>query len=166
MGKVILFFILLVFSKKNLSSVTLLLSLLKKPKGDRIMSIANLWCEIPDIDNIKTPYSMLAEQGAMLSEMTKGRLLCRITKIQQNQVFNYDFAIVAPSLANYSQKIIKIVHSMSIYPATLYHEQSGEEYTAHNDDEFMTHLGEILSSAENRLVIAQLNAQVRLAEED
>ncbi len=130
------------------------------------MSMPNLWCEIPDVDNIRTPQSMLAEQGDMLSEMTNERLRCRITKVQQNQMFNYDFAIVAPSLANYSQKIIKVVHSMTIYPATLYHEQSGEEYTAHNDDEFMTHLGGILASAENRLVIAGLNAQVRLAEED
>jgi hypothetical protein len=129
------------------------------------MSTKSLWCSIPDIDSIKTPSSMLAEQGEMLSEVTNGRLQCRIKKTQNNNMFTYELLIVVPALANYSQKILRVVHDLSIYPVTLYHEQSGEEYTATNDAQFMAHLGEILSSDENRLIIAGLNAQVRLAEE-
>ncbi|MCF6180101.1 MAG: hypothetical protein L3J63_12040, partial [Geopsychrobacter sp.] len=85
---------------------------------------------------------------------------------QSNNRFIYELEIVVPSLANYSQKILKVTHDLSIYPVMLSHEQSGREYTAHNDAQFMAHLGEVLSSEENRLIICGLNAQVRLAEED
>jgi len=53
-----------------------------------------------------------------------------------------------------------------IYPAMLSHEQSGQEYTANNDAQFLAHLRTILSSDETRLIIAGLNAQVRLAAEE
>ena len=69
-------------------------------------------------------------------------------------------------MANYSQKILKVTHDLSIYPVMLSHEQSGREYTANNDAQFMAHLGEIHSSEENRLIICGLNAQVCLAAED
>lgn len=130
------------------------------------MSIKSLWCEIPDIEDIKTPSSMLAEQGQMLSEVTKGRLKCQIKKSQNHNMFTYELAIVVPALANYSQKILKVVHDLSIYPAMLTHEQSGREYTANNDAQFTAQLGEILSSDENRLIITGLNAQVILSEEE
>ncbi len=130
------------------------------------MSTNSLWGEIPDLENIKTPGSMLAEQGEMLSEVTSGRLKCRIDRSQSNNRFTYEMKIVVPCLANYSQKILKVTHDLSIYPVMLSHEQSGREYTARNDAQFMAHLGEILSSEENRLIICGLNAQVRLAAED
>ncbi len=130
------------------------------------MSMKSLWGEIPNIEDIKTPSSMLAEQGKMLSEVTNGRLQGQVKKIQSNNMFTYELSVVVPALANYSQKILKVVHDLTIYPVMLSHEQSGKEYTAKNDIEFMEYLGEILSSDENRLIISGLNAQVRLAEED
>lgn len=130
------------------------------------MTLKNLWCDIPDISDIKTPSSMLTEQGEALAEMTGGRLRGKIKKAQNNNLFTYELCVEVPVLANYSQKIVKVVHDLSIYPTNLYHEQSGKEYTANNDAQFMAHLGTILSSDETRLIIAGLNAQVRLAEEE
>ncbi len=130
------------------------------------MSNESLWCEIPDIDQIKTPSSMLAEQGEALKEMTSGRLIGRVKKSQNHNIFVYELLVVVPSLANYSQKILKVTHDLSIYPAMISHEQSGDEYTAQNDAQFMAHLRTILSSDETRLIIGGLNAQVRLAAEE
>ncbi len=126
----------------------------------------SLWCDIPDIDHIKTPSSMLNDQCSALAEMTNGRLMGKVKKSQSNNLFTYELHVVVPVLANYSQKILKVVHDLSIYPAMLYHEQSGKEYSANNDAQFMANLGQVLSSDETRLIIAGLNAQVRLAEED
>ncbi len=130
------------------------------------MTAESLWCTIPDIDQIKTPSSMMFEQGAALKAMTKGRLVTNIKKTDTHNMFTYELSVVVPSLANYSQKILKVTHDLMIYPAKLFHEQSGDEFTAHDDKEFLTQLGTILGSDETRLIIAGLNAQVRLAAED
>ncbi|NCO52086.1 MAG: hypothetical protein GW875_08295 [Deltaproteobacteria bacterium] len=130
------------------------------------MSSENLWCDIPDFDSIKTPSSMLYEQAEALKSMTNGRLLANVKKSQKHNMFTYELLIVVPTLANYSQKILRVSHDLTIYPATICHEQSGLDYVAASDDEFLKHLRTILSSAETRLIIAGLNAQVRLAAED
>jgi len=130
------------------------------------MEKASLWCDIPDIDQIKTPSSMLYEQAEALKEVTNGRLLGRIKKTHSQNMFTYELLVVVPSLSNYSQKILKVTHDLMIYPAMLSHEQSGQEYTANNDAQFLAHLRTILSSDETRLIIAGLNAQVRLAAEE
>lgn len=121
----------------------------------------NLWGEIPDISSIRTPHEILLEQGQYLAEVTDGLLDFRIERKQKNTLFSYEFWIMVPSL-NYKYSLLRITHDIKLFPAILACEQSGEEYTANNQDEFEEDLGTILSSEETQVLVRSLMAQARL----
>ncbi len=125
------------------------------------MSTGSLWGEIPDIANIRTPYEILVEQGNYLIEMTNEMLNYDIDRQQKKTLFTYEFAIIVPSVGC-QQTVFRVTHDIKLYPAILFDEQTGEEYTSNNQDDFEKDLGAILASEEIRVIITGLLAQSRL----
>ncbi|NOY12498.1 MAG: hypothetical protein GXP51_02055 [Deltaproteobacteria bacterium] len=119
---------------------------------------------MPDISSIRTPHEILLEQGQYLAEMTGGLLDCLIERRQKNTLFSYEFYISVPVI-DYKQALLRITHDIKLFPAILANEQSGEEYTANNQDEFENDLEAILSSEDTRTIISGLLAQARLESE-
>lgn len=128
------------------------------------MSKKSLWGEMPDIASIRTPHEILLEQGQYLSEMTNGLLDFVIERKQKNTLFSYEFFITVPVM-DYRQPLLRITHDIKLFPAILASEQSGEEYTANNQQEFEEDLEAVLSAEETRVSISGLLAQARLEAE-
>lgn len=128
------------------------------------MTKKNLWGVMPDIANIRTPHEILLEQGQYLVEMTDSLLDFSIERKQKNTLFTYEFIIMVPVI-NYRQPLLRVTHDIKLFPAILASEQSGEEYTSKNQNEFEDDLGAILSAEETRTTIGGLLAQARLEKE-
>lgn len=125
------------------------------------MAKKNLWGNMPDISSIRTPHEIVLEQGQYLVEMTEGLLDYLVERRQKNTLFSYEFFLTVPCI-DYKQPLLRITHDIKLFPAILVSDQSGEEYTANNQDEFEDDLGAILSAEETRRLIGGLLAQARL----
>ncbi len=129
------------------------------------MAIKNMWGDINDMADLRTPHEIIEEQGRVLSEMTKGTLELKIERKQSSTVFNYDVFIALPAM-NYKQRILRLMHDIKLYPANLYDEQGTNEFRCKNQDEFEASLASILSSADTKIIISGLMAQARLSGSD
>ncbi len=125
------------------------------------MTAKNMWGDINDMTDLRTPHEIIEEQGQMLSEMTKGTLELKVERKQSNTVFNYDVYIALPAM-QYKQRILRLMHDIKLYPANLYDEQGTNEYRCKNQEEFEANLGAILSANETKVIISGLMAQARL----
>lgn len=87
------------------------------------MATTNIWSELPEAVNVRTPVQILREQAALLRERTNGTLDARVEVSKVNdqdgdgRVF-WDFVVVAPALLNYRYKILTIGQPTSFYPVT------------------------------------------------
>ncbi|HMB16572.1 MAG TPA: hypothetical protein VKN62_09670 [Pelovirga sp.] len=125
------------------------------------MAAKNMWGDINDMTDIRTPHEIIEEQGQVLSEMTKGTLELKIERKQSSTVFNYDVFISLPVM-NYKQRILRLMHDIKLYPANLYDEQGTNEFRCKNQEDFEESLGSILSANETKVIISGLMAQARL----
>ncbi|MBD1401240.1 hypothetical protein [Pelovirga terrestris] len=129
------------------------------------MAVKNMWGDINDMTDLRTPHEIIEEQGQVLSEMTKGTLELKVERKQSNTVFNYDVFISLPAM-QYKQRILRLMHDIKLYPANLYDEQGTNEYRCKNQEEFEDNLGSILSASETKVIISGLMAQARLNSKD
>ena len=125
------------------------------------MTAKNMWGDINDMADLRTPHEIIEEQGQLLSEMTKGTLELKVERKQSNTVFNYDVFISLPAM-QYKQRILRLMHDIKLYPANLYDEQGTNEYRCKNQQEFEDNLGSILCANETKVIISGLMAQARL----
>ena len=129
------------------------------------MSLPNMWGDIADFKDIKAPHEILAEQGKVLAEMTKGMLEMKIERKQSNTIFSYDIFITLPAM-QYRQRFLRLNHDIKLYPANLYEEQDTNEYKSSNQQEFEQNLAKVLRSEATRTIISGLLAQARLSGND
>jgi hypothetical protein len=122
----------------------------------------NLWGELPTAETIRTPYTILKEQGSVLSEITNGLLIGEVVvNNQRDNFFDLILRIKAPALNNYTYSVVEVRQPIQLYPVTitnlLGHTVIGK-YPS--EEEFENALGEILSSPEVKQVISGLLAQI------
>ena len=125
------------------------------------MAAKNMWGDINDMTDLRTPHEIIEEQGQVLSEMTKGTLELKIERKQSNTVFNYDVSISLPAM-NYKKRVLRLMHDIKLYPANLYDEQGTNEFRCKNQEDFEANLASILSANETKVIISGLMAQARL----
>jgi ferredoxin-like protein FixX len=125
------------------------------------MTKKNMWGDINDMTDLRTPHEIIEEQGQLLSEMTKGTLELKVERKQSSTVFNYDVSISLPAM-QYKQRILRLMHDIKLYPANLYDEQGTNEFRCKNQEDFEENLAAILSSNETKVIISSLMAQARL----
>jgi hypothetical protein len=125
----------------------------------------DLWGDIPEPEAEKTPFAILTEQASLLQEKTKGLLKGRVTRIikEGSGQLCYMLEIVAPKLDNYSFGVLIISYDIdTIYPVTLeclvtYEDKDEDDiFTCESEEEFLSLLGNILSSKEVKKVIQRL----------
>jgi len=129
------------------------------------MSSKSLWGAMPDVESIRTPQEIIQEQGDFLAQATAGLLEIDMERKQKGTLFSYTCFIHVPVL-KHRLSILRVTHDIKLFPCILHHEQTGEEYTAQNQEEFESDLGSILSSEETKIIITGLMAQARLERED
>ena len=121
----------------------------------------NLWGELPNVETIRTPYTILKEQASILSEITNGLLIGEVVVNNQKDTFVMTLRIKAPSLHNYTYSVVEVHQPIQLYPVVVINllvERRGGKYSS--EEEFENALGEILSSQEVKGVISGLLAQI------
>ena len=126
------------------------------------MSVENMWGQIEDPVNQRTPTSILREQAAILNQLTKGVLIGSIEQeAAPNNELVYNFAITAPAINNHKFTILTVHYAITIYPLTLTDRTTQVQRQCLNEDVFASTLKGILSSLQVRRVIAALLIQSR-----
>jgi hypothetical protein len=150
----------------------------------------NLWGELPNIETIRTPYTLLKEQASILSEITNGLLIAEVIHNQKDNFFVMILRIKVPSLNNYTYSVVEVQHSIKLYPVFVNNLASDNfnnleknlmiaaknplgsivDYggwlenhgysKCSSEEEFENALGQILSSQEVKRVISALLAQI------
>ncbi len=125
--------------------------------------MTDLWGDIVS-NPIKTPVSILREQGSLLEQKTDGVLTVKVTtnpNIFADQSFDFSFIISVPSL-NYQYQLFSISHDISIYPVKFYVQTDivDEEKTIAKDEaEFLKTLEQILKSPKTQGILNALLSQ-------
>jgi hypothetical protein len=126
------------------------------------MSAENMWGEINDPRDQKTPTMILREQAAILNQLTRGILIGSIDQEPtQNNTLIYNFAITAPAINNHKFSILTVQYSLTIYPLTLTDHTTHVQRQCLNEDAFASTLKSILSSTQVKRVISALLVQSR-----
>jgi hypothetical protein len=124
----------------------------------------SLWPDLPR-ERIKTPHSILLEQANFLGEKTRGLLVGRVKRTQDEEGLYSTLMIVVPALNNYSYAVCRIDYPISLYPCRLYSLIDEARYAITNEDQLTEGLKDVLGSAELKRVMTGLLAQVQ-ADED
>ncbi len=138
----------------------------------------DLWGDIVT-EPIKTPLSILKEQGALLERKTKGILTVGVkvdsvrennlsafpflfnNNLPKNAILRYAFYIKSPSL-NYSYHLFSVFQPVEIFPSIFdvsIFEDEENKLMANDENEFITILGEILQSPKTQRIISSLFSQ-------
>lgn len=118
----------------------------------------NLWGQLPTLANVKTPLSVLREQGRILEQQTMGMLAGLITtRTNSNGELVHAFYIQAPLLADYSHLLLSVVHSAPTFPLRI--EFQGKKIPVKSIDAFERALGGLLKNPSTTSVITSLLAE-------
>ena len=121
--------------------------------------VINLWPEVENLPEIKTPVTFLKEQAVLLGARTKNILEGRVIAGSTGE-FNYTLNIVAPAMG-YSYSVLRIFHDINLYPVTVVFR--AEPITCHDEQSFIDALGSCLRSEETVKVIQALLSQSKAA---
>jgi len=128
--------------------------------------IPSFWnIDTSSLDSVVSPKSVLQKQASELSKLSKGKLL-GVVRTQQNRQrdgFIQEFYIEVPLLDNYRYNLLDVIHSITMFPATirLYSPAGGQDDTETDDlSGFMEALKRILTSKDTNNLLAGLLAQV------
>ncbi len=80
------------------------------------MAAKNLWGELPNVDDIRTPHAILLEQASILEEITNGLLTARVKRTTEDGKMSNTLQIIAPSLDHYTYNVTNITHGVELYP--------------------------------------------------
>ena len=125
------------------------------------MAAKNLWGELPNVDDIRTPHAILLEQASILEEMTDGLLSARVKRTTEDGKMSSTLQIIAPSLDNYTYTVTNVTHGVELYPARMLDLVNRTWLECDNERNFSNSLEAILSSDQVRKVIIGLLAQIR-----
>jgi hypothetical protein len=123
--------------------------------------MSDLWGDLPNVDNVKTPHAILVEQGNLLSNKTKGFLVGVVTRKQEETKFRNVFQIVAPSLNHYAYSVCVATHEITLYPVNFFSYVKKNWQMLTDEAAFISSLGAELKSPEVQRVIVGLLAQIR-----
>jgi len=121
------------------------------------MTSDNLWGELPNIENISTPISILKKQAVFLGKMTNRILEGKIdTGGQSAAGIKADLDIIAPALDNYYITILTISHGIALYPVDITDHVNQKALVTVDEKDFIETLKSILGSDKVKQVIASL----------
>ena len=128
------------------------------------MAVKNLWGELPEAANIRSPATILREQASLLTQMTKGTLDGQVSLKGSDGIFVAHLAIMAPALDNYVFTVLRAQYPMEMYPVTVA-EFTGASlrYRCKDEENFQDALAKVLSSDRIKRVIGHLLSKSRSA---
>jgi hypothetical protein len=127
------------------------------------MQIKNLWGEMPQPEEIRTPYTIIREQAALLEELTGGILQGRVRKVQEEDTksFTYFLDILAPALDDFVFRVLMIRYEITLYPVAVKDFVNDMNDECDTEESFVEELEKILGSDEMKRVISGLMSQIK-----
>ncbi|MCU1346977.1 MAG: hypothetical protein JWO56_7 [Acidobacteria bacterium] len=121
----------------------------------------SLWGEISIDEEVVPPVTLLKEQAAELERLTQHVLKGEVEVDRHDDTFNVDFYVTAPLLENYKYWVLRLRHSIEMFPAKLLPAQRpAEEWiVCDNESELVREVAKVLSSLRVRKAISMLLAQ-------
>lgn len=123
----------------------------------------DLWGDIVT-EPIRTPLTILKEQGAILERKTDGILTVQVSSQSPDSGrFQHFFSIKSANL-NYSYNVFSVIHPIELYPLIFYSEVllekgGSNQRSADDEKEFLETLKEILQAPKTQKVIRSLLSQ-------
>ncbi len=128
------------------------------------MAVQDLWGELPVTETVRTPVTILREQAALLEKKTENILQGNIHIAASRDEFSVSFDIIAPSLDDYSYRVLTIDYPPIMYPLRVREKVTREApviWQCGDEERFTEVLGRILSHSQIRRVVTSLVAQSR-----
>ena len=128
------------------------------------MAVQDLWGELPVTETAQTPVTILREQAALLEKKTENVLQENINISAHDSKFRARFDIIAPSLDDYSYRVLSIGYPVFMYPLQIFEEVTGavaRVRECRDEESFVQALGEILSHPRIKRVVTSLLVQSR-----
>jgi hypothetical protein len=124
----------------------------------------DLWGDLPEVQEIVHPRTILKEQAALLAERTQGVLHGEVRlHREKNSVYDadsrLDFTIICPSLQNYRYDVLSVHYRVvDIFPATIINlaDPPAQAIAIKDIDEFKQAVKGILQSNRVRTAVAAL----------
>jgi len=123
------------------------------------MCAKNMWGNLGELELIKTPTSILREQGSILFDATKGVLTGSPNVQPRGDQFLIDFDIVARYLNGYRYTLFTVIHGIKIYPLKLENKVHKITQSCETEERFQEVVEQILSSKETREIVRTLISQ-------
>ena len=112
----------------------------------------DLWGEI-QVAVVRTPAAILREQAALLGQKTGYTIHGKVETETSGTDFYHYFKLVVPALDDYTYELLRVKHSIDLYPVTA----DRKEYKT--EAEFTDWLRGKLSSPDTRRIVGNLLAQ-------
>jgi hypothetical protein len=116
----------------------------------------DFWGEL-EVEDIRTPATMLREQAALLAPKMQYILEAKVETEVSGAYFTHSFLIVVPALDNYVYELFKVRHQIDLYPLTIL----SDLRIIDNEDHFADWLRGKLSSPQTRRIITNLLSQAK-----
>ena len=126
------------------------------------MDEKNLWGNLEEIQIVRTPTAIVKEQAQILTAKTKDILRGEV--VQQAAAtgwFSVRLDIVVPTLNFYTYSVAKVMHPITLYPATIADLISNKNYEVNDEEEFIIILQSILSSDDMKRILTILISQAK-----
>jgi hypothetical protein len=125
--------------------------------------VKNLWGDLSSLAVVRTPKIILEEQASLLAEATEGVLVGMVVGGPSSiDSFEYGLLAVVPALNNFRYQILRVYHSLEMYPLNVYSDRPPVNERFETEAEFESAVAKILSSPEVRLVLSKLKSQVAM----
>lgn len=124
------------------------------------MQSENLWGDLSDLALVRTPKSLLKEQGDYLTKATNGLLIGVVHEESTVDNFWYDLNVKVPTLNNYVYTILSLRHGIELYPTNVMSRSLPEAEQCNDEEELKQIISKVLSSNDVRYVLSRLKSQV------
>jgi hypothetical protein len=117
----------------------------------------NLWGDLPEVQDERTPLTILKEQGERLKGLSKGILFGEITAGGLSTArFTYEFSIVAPLIGNYRYRLLGVQWELDFYPLEIVFYTTDMRYKCLKEEDFIEKLREIFTDKKTKDTIQKL----------
>lgn len=129
----------------------------------------DFWPSFGEIPDVKTPGSILIEQGLYLEKASQGLLKTEVQSAPQmntalrKEMLKHVFKIVAPLLGDYSIILLNIEHDIFMYPLVINFKLDTKSHTIHNEQELMESLRHLFNHTKTTEIIKKLLIQSKAA---
>lgn len=108
---------------------------------------------------VRPPVILLKEQARILTELTQSIVQGNVRTTEEEKQFFHYLSLVAPALGNYRYDLLRISHTIELYPVNLWYIPDSSKKTANDEDELKVELRTMFNDERTRRVIGALLAQ-------